>query len=508
MNLGLLDSFGQSYPEDLEHRLECTSLPLTCTFNKRGTLFAVGCNDGRIVIWDFLTKGVAKTITAHTRPVCSISWSRDGQLIITASIDNSVCVFDVLTGDMLQSYRFPSPILKVQFNSRNRNRALLTLLKHAAIVLKLDEEKSFDAVPLSSDNDLNIVASFDRKGQHIYTGNSKGKVMVFKTDNLSLVASFKVSTGSTSAIAIRSIEFSRRGTCFLLNCSDRIIRVYEAGEIMACGKDGEPEPIQKLQDLVNKTMWKKCCFSGDGEFIAAGSARQHALYIWEKSVGNLVKILQGMKGDVMLDFVWHPVRPVLCSIANGIVSIWSQNQVEKWSAYAPDFKELEENVEYEERESEFDLSDEDKEGVKPKIENYEDENVDVVTEEPIEQFLSSDEEPQYEAAALHFLPICPDVDDPEDWPEGGEHSSTKENQALGEKRQILPEKENPPSKKKKKEIKNTDIDLPNAPIDELHPMLCPKKPNESGRVVQRKPAKPEKARKKERKDKSIIPLFS
>lgn len=50
-------------------------------------------------------------------------------------------------------------------------------------------------------------------------------------------------------------------------------------------------------------MWKKCCFSGDGEFIAAGSARQHALYIWEKSVGNLVKILQGMKGDVMLDFV-------------------------------------------------------------------------------------------------------------------------------------------------------------------------------------------------------------
>jgi hypothetical protein len=23
-------------------------------------------------------------------------------------------------------------------------------------------------------------------------------------------------------------------------------------EVLACGKDGEPEPIQKLQDLVNK----------------------------------------------------------------------------------------------------------------------------------------------------------------------------------------------------------------------------------------------------------------
>ena len=77
-------------------------------------------------------------------------------------------------------------------------------------------------------------------------------------------------------------------------------------------------------------------------------------------------------------------------MSSGVVSLWSQAQVENWSAFAPDFKELDENVEYEERESEFDLEDEDRSPARISNDNNDDENfnVDVVTPHSIIQFLS------------------------------------------------------------------------------------------------------------------------
>ena len=355
---------------------------------------------------------------------------------------------------------------------------------HAAVLVNL-QDGAHQLVPLDVENDLHIFASFDKRGINIYTGNSKGKILIINREKLSIVKQFKLT--QTMNNAVKGIEFSRRGESFLVNTADRVIRVYNVKQVLETDEEN-PEPMQKLQDLVNKTMWKKCCFSGDGEYVCAGSARQHALYIWEKSVGNLVKILHGTKGETLLDVVWHPVRPIVASISSGIISLWAQQQVENWSAFAPDFKELDENVDYEERESEFDKEDEDR-SVKSENEELDIEvDVDVTSKIPVPAYCSSDEEDE-DRNALLYLPIAPEIEEPEDgYIPDQEESPTK---------RVAEEKEN--ASPKKKRTKTIDIQLENAPQDEVHPLLHKSNSNKdrsNSKKVQGRPGAKDKGKNK------------
>lgn len=58
--------------------------------------------------------------------------------------------------------------------------------------------------------DVNIVASFDRRGEYIYTGNSRGKVLIMTCPELKIKTSFRIGQGTTSAAAVKSIDFARR----------------------------------------------------------------------------------------------------------------------------------------------------------------------------------------------------------------------------------------------------------------------------------------------------------
>uniref|UniRef100_A0A183BZN5 WD_REPEATS_REGION domain-containing protein n=1 Tax=Globodera pallida TaxID=36090 RepID=A0A183BZN5_GLOPA len=327
-----------AYPEERECCLDSNGAAATCCkFNRLGTLVAVGSTDGRLFIYDFITKGAVKTWNAHVKPIISLCWSRNGKRLLSSGVDGSVKVWAVLdTAQPIHHFQFGIGCTAqlAMFNPRNENQMLVYLILITAnncsspIVKNLDNGS--EARLQLNDTDIAeeavSAASYDRRGAHIITGSNR------------------------------------------------------------CG----------------------------------GSSKSHSLNIWERSTGNLVKILHGSKGELLADVQWHPNRPVILSVAGaGSVTVWTQAHVENWSAFAPDFSELEENVRYAEKEGEFDAHDEDTSVGEEKMDVTEDDDdvLDVVRVSAPAHLCSSDESDLEDFStdveggkSLWFVPVGPDLE--------------------------------------------------------------------------------------------------
>lgn len=173
-------------------------------------MLAVGCSDGRLVIWDFLTRGIAKTISADWSPICCVSWSKKSDFIATSSIDNTVSVWNTSTGRCRTRIScIQSPVLKVQFHPRDTSHLLICPLKHPPVLV--DQTGQHKIVTMDEESN-DVVSTFDRKGAHIILGNSRGLMMIKTFPELKTISSFRIAAAAANTNTIlKHIEMPRRG---------------------------------------------------------------------------------------------------------------------------------------------------------------------------------------------------------------------------------------------------------------------------------------------------------
>lgn len=222
-------------------------------------------------------------------------------------------------------------------------------------------------------------AIWNSTGDHIIAGTSKGKVNIIDTKTLEIIYSEKICSG-----IITTLRITGSGRDLLVNSQDRIIRTFRIPNLSV--EDLDLDTIQlplehKFQDVVNKLSWNHVTFSATGEYVAASTYNNHELYVWERNHGSLVCMLKDPKEEQGV-IEWHPSRALLaaCGLETGRIYIWSVVSPQKWSALAPDFAEVEENVEYIEKEDEFDIYAQ--EEIHRRRLDAEDEDVDVLTLDP------------------------------------------------------------------------------------------------------------------------------
>jgi COMPASS component SWD1 len=224
------------------------------------------------------------------------------------------------------------------------------------------------------------VATFTASGDHVLSGTNKGWLNIIEVSTRTTIYSTKICTGM-----VIFLRLTNSGRDIVINAQDRVIRTIQLPNLSAVDLDPDTIDIQvehKFQDVVNRLSWNHVAFSSTGEYVTASTYNNHDIYIWERNHGSLVKILEGPKEEHGV-VEWHPHRPLIvaCGLESGGIHIWSIIPQQRWSALAPDFAEVEENVEYIEHEDEFDIHPQ--EEIHKRRLDLEDEDIDVLTVEPV-----------------------------------------------------------------------------------------------------------------------------
>lgn len=230
---------------------------------------------------------------------------------------------------------------------------------------------------------MTTAAVWTAAGDHILAGTNKGRFNIIDAHTHEIIWSEKICSS-----VVTTLRLTSSGREMLVNSQDRIIRTFHLPNLSA--EDLDPDTIQmplehKFQDVVNRLSWNHVTFSATGEYVAASTYNNHELYIWERNHGSLVRMLEGPKEEQGV-IEWHPHRAILaaCGLETGRIYIWSVTTPQRWSALAPDFVEVEENVEYIEKEDEFDIHPQ--EEINKRRLDREDEDIDVLTLDPSNRY--------------------------------------------------------------------------------------------------------------------------
>eukprot|EP00871_Galdieria_phlegrea_P000086 jgi/Galph1/1078/GphlegSOOS_G5797.1 len=411
MNRPLLNPFeSQTVPEVLTENIsECYG---NCVaFNRNGNILAVGSKYGILVIVDFDTYGPVFQLQGHRDKIISLSWSRNSKEIISCGQDNTVRVWDLPQQKEVACLQTPNTPFYVERDPKDSGFCILDLEQQLPVIVNFKdlqgtfswnsiermvktvdsneaEETKQRETAQSDANNRNSVRSrslreyfcfFIKGGEEVLRMDSSGNIVCLSFPDL--VARRRYSLAGKSIV--RQVIFERKRRLMAVITQDRYIRLFHGGSFIE-DREYSVAPIAQFVDIVGRNQWNCACFSDHCDYLLAGlKGSVHKILVWRIDDGQLERTLEG-PNETIVDISWNPCRNIIVSCGgSGSIYVWTKDYTENWSAFAPEFIELEENEEYVEREDEFDYLD----GMeKQNNDEPDDENqpVDIISEFPNE----------------------------------------------------------------------------------------------------------------------------
>jgi WD40 repeat protein/predicted Ser/Thr protein kinase len=251
------------------------------SFSPDGQRILSGSADKTAKVWDLETGREIHTLTEHTDQVHSIAWSPDGKRVATGSHDNTVKLWDATTGQEIRTFQGHTHwVYDVCFSPDGQR--LLSGSGDGTVKLWDAETgqviRSIQAHPLPVPGGPPLpvtCVSFSPDGQRILTGSIDRTAKVWD-----LATGTRRLTLKGHAGELWSVAWSPDGQRIVTGSGDKTVRVWDAEGQLKHTLQGHTGDVRSVR------------FSPDSQRVVSGSSDRTAK-VWDAGTGQELFTLQG-----------------------------------------------------------------------------------------------------------------------------------------------------------------------------------------------------------------------
>lgn len=306
--VGIEAACGLAAGGDVRTLVGHTALVRSVAFSPSGTMLASGSMDSTIKVWDVGSGDVLVTLPGHVGLVRSVAFSPDGRLLASGGVDGTVKLWEVGTWAELRRLDHLAAVNSVAFSP---DGVLLVTACTDTRVRLWDIAAGKEVLVLSGHADLVWSVSFSPDGQRVASGSEDGTARLWDVRTGRSLKTL-VHTIDGERVPVNTVAFSPDGAVLATGSDANVVELWN----VSTGAKVREEPLRGHQARI----WS-VAFSPDGGWLASGSEDAAAI-LWTSSNGRKVHTLKGHSATVF-SVAFSPDGALLATGSrDGTIRLW------------------------------------------------------------------------------------------------------------------------------------------------------------------------------------------
>lgn len=277
-----------------------------------GRVIASASLDNTVRLWDTQTGNLIRVLNGHKTEVYAVAFSTDGKKIASSDYDGKILIWSVESGKLIRTLQIKGWSTAIAFSPDGKQLAVANQ-EPTTIIFEVETGNVLRSLETSGNTN---VITFSPDNRYIATATSAIALWNFQTGKID-----KLLKGHQRLV--KSITFSNDGRFLASGSSDKTARIWnvETGETEKTFQTVTPIRVKYSSKPLE---WKMpvigVAFSPDGKTLAAATGR--SVHLWEITTGKNFQTLEGHEHSVTSVCFLPDGKSIVSGSLDNTVRIW------------------------------------------------------------------------------------------------------------------------------------------------------------------------------------------